>query len=198
MANDKVMIDAHGNEIPIKHVSNEDKKRDKLVNKVIKRVLKLQEKTITDKDKILEEVNVYLDNKAISKGLAKWKGSTELVSFDGKYKIKTSKNKIIGFNENLQLAKQKIDECIKKWSDKSDQKIKILIDKAFEIDKKGDVNKTSILRLRHLEIKDKEWCEAMKLIDESIIVEDTKKYINFYQKNESEKWEIINFNFSSL
>jgi len=112
-------------------------------------------------------------------------------------------NDIIQFNEKLQIAKTIIDECLHKWSEGAHKNIRVLVDQAFQVDKKGKLNTSAILKLRTLNIRDKDWKRAMDLIADSIQVVGTKQYLNIRVRDidfdgTPGKWHTVNLNFSSI
>lgn len=121
-----------------------------------------------------------------------------LASFNEKYRIEIRYREKIQFGIELQLAKQKIDECLKAWSADSNVNLRAIISEAFQVDKKGEIAKYRILRLRRYNIKDQTWKEAMELIDQAIQVVATKQYINFYERDESGQFRQIVLNFPAL
>ncbi|MDP2174013.1 MAG: DUF3164 family protein, partial [Candidatus Cloacimonadaceae bacterium] len=172
-------------------------KQDAVVTKTIERAKKLQDRIIKDKAKLFEEVELYLEEVAEKNGL-EWKGNAILNSFDGQCRVEIRFKERIQFGIELQLAKQKIDECLKEWSADSNVNLRAIISEAFQVDKKGEIAKYRILRLRRYNIKDPVWKQAMELIDQAIQVVSTKQYITFYEKDESGQQRQIVLNFSNL
>ena len=194
---DRTKIDANGQSIPISIIKPEILQQDAIVNKTIERAKKLQERIIRDKAKLFEEVELYLEEVAEKNGL-EWKGNAILNSFDGQNRVDIRFKERIQFGIELQLAKQKIDECLKDWTSDSNANLRAIIGEAFQVDKKGEIAKYRILRLRRYNIKDQTWKEAMELIDQAIQVISTKQYITFYEKDESGQPRQIVLNFSTL
>ena len=172
-------IDANGQSIPTSIIRPEILKQDAIVTKTINRAIKLHDRMVADKNQFFEDVELYLQQVAEKNGLD-WKGNAVLNSFDGKYRVEIRFKERIQFGIELQLAKQKIDECLKAWSADSNVNLRAIISEAFQVDKKGEIAKYRILRLRRYNIKDQTWKEAMELIDQAIQVVSTKQYINFY------------------
>lgn len=115
---------------------------------------------------------------------AKGKGNITLLSFDGRYKaVRQMADKLV-FDERLQIAKELIDSCVKRWSKGSNANIKALVNAAFQVDKAGKINTDRVLGLRSLDIEDEEWGQAMKAINESIQVASTKGYTRYYERDE--------------
>lgn len=195
--NERTLTDALGREFPVKVLDKELVIRDEVVRKVMGKVMKLQERIISDKQKIVEEIEAYLSDIAARNGLT-WKGSAELLSFDESMRIEIRYHENIRFGVELQLAKQKIDECLKAWTSDSNVNLKAIITEAFQVDKKGQLAKHRILSLRKFKIKDSTWKEAMELIDKAIQVTSTKQYVGFFIRNESGKLERVLLNFSAI
>jgi hypothetical protein len=193
----KILVDSKGREFPASIIDKELVKRDTLVGRIAERAKKLQERIIADKQKMVEELDKYLDDLAKRNGL-KWRGNAELVNFDESMKVEIRYRERIQFGVELQLAKQKIDECLKEWTTDSNANLKAIISEAFQVDKKGEIAKHRILALRRYNIQDNTWKEAMELIDRAIQVTSTKQYIAIYTKREDGTYEQVVLNFSSL
>jgi len=173
-------------------------KRDALVNKVMNRATKLHDKLISEKERMATDIDKYLDQIAQQYG-EKWKGNAELISFDGRSKVEIRQRELIKFSEKLQIAKQKIDDCLKRWSEDSNINLQAVIKEAFQVDKKGEIAKNRILDLRKYNISDPQWKLAMELIDQAIQVTSTKQYIAFYQRPSADKpFQLVSLNFSAI
>ena len=150
----------------------------------------LKEKIDMDMDRFLESVAAeYGEN---------WKGNALLRNFDQSKEVQVKYGQTIGFDERLQIAKQLIDKCIEKWSEGSDMKIRMLVNQAFKVDKKGQLDSKMILSLRQVKINDKDWKQAMELIADSVKIENRRKYFIFKRKDVNGDWQTISLNFSYL
>ncbi len=194
---ERTLTDAQGREIPVKVLHTEIVEKDAAVKKAMDCALKLQERILTDKQKLICIVEKYLNDAARRNGL-EWKGNALLISFDEKYRIEMRFREKIQFGIELQLAKQKIDECIKAWSADSSDNLKAIINEAFQVDKRGQLARYRIFALRRYKIKDPVWKEAMELIDKAILVTSTKQYISFAVRDEAGNYNRIVLNFSAL
>lgn len=197
----KFMKNAQGAFIPIENVKPVDKLRDDLVKNLMYKTKGVQ-KIIEDHRNICwEDIKAFLEISA-SEHNVKYggeKGNITLLSYDGKYKVIIANQDYISFNEKLQIAKDLIDECIRKWAKGADKNLLALVNDAFKVDKQGKISTEKILGLRRLEINDFTWNEAMKAITESITVEDSKRYIRFYERREKDgKYEHISLSPQSL
>lgn len=189
--------DPQGDLVPLQYVSKEDKARDRLVESVINDVEKHREAIKKLKEKIRTRVDTYLESMAYHYG-ENWKGNAKISNFANDKAVELSISEMIEFDEKLQIAKTKIDNCITRWTEGSNRPLAILVTKAFRADKAGRLNKRLILQLRTYDIRDTEWKEAMEIISDSIRVVASKSYYNFYNKDDEGKWHSIVINFSNL
>ena len=194
---DRTLTDAQGREISVKVLNQDILDREAAVSKAMERALKLHEHIIKEKHSIIKIVEDYLNDVA-KKNNVEWKGNALLLTFDEKYKIEIRYREKIQFGIELQLAKQKIDECIKAWSENSNDNLKAIINEAFQVDKRGQLARYRIFALRRYKIKDPVWKEAMELIDKAILVTSTKQYISFAVRDEAGNYNRIVLNFSAL
>jgi len=194
---ERTKIDSQGRAIPVSVIRPEMLKQDSVVNRTLDRVIRLHNRIKADKLKLYDEIQDYLEYIAKQSDLT-WKGNAGFTSFDGKYKIEIRFKERIEFGLELQLAKQKIDECLKDWSADSNANLQAIINEAFQVDKKGEIAKHRILALRKYNIKDIKWKEAMELIDKAIRVVSTKQYVSFYERDEQGEYKMIVLNFTAL
>lgn len=190
-------LDGEGYEVPKNYVPKDDQDRDALVTKIIDDVIALNKQISEFRVDVFRVVDNHLNKVAHQYG-EEWRGNAWIYDFSKERMIEVKVNKKLAFDERLQLAKQKIDNYIKGLVKMSGKEIVMLINKAFNVDKRGNVDVQQILGLRSLKIDHPEWLAAMKLIDEATQVESTKKYLTFKAKNEDGEWETISLNFSAL
>ena len=197
-------LDDRGRPVPEEYVPASDKKRDALVERTFKKVLKLAEKLAETKIEIVGSIDKYLDELAKeNKVRENWKGNILLQNFDKSLCIERRIDDNIGFDEKLQMVNTIVDKWVAGRLNGIDENLSKVITQAFNIDKQGRVNTAMLLKLLHLEIEDSEWKKAMRMLKESIIVKSTKQSINFrrkVKKDSGEIWEtvILNFNDVSL
>ena len=193
-------IDPRGQAVPQAYVKALDRKRDHEVEMAVKEALVIEKRMKDLKEKILGRIMKY--RAAIEKDTGvklEGKGNLCLTNFSGDKQLEFSMNDIIVFDEKLQIARQLINDCIGEWSDGANKNLKVVINQAFELDKKGKVNTQAILKLRQLNIRNAKWKKAMELIGESISITGTRQYLNIRaRKNSSAKLKTINLNFSSM
>ncbi len=187
----KVMIegkeywrDAKGNLTPAELVKEIDKVRDALVHEWVERGRDLSKAISHFKEGIFGDVQAFIELSAEKYGakVGGNKGNVTLFSYDGKYKIQRAINESLQFDERIQAAKVLIDECLNEWSEGSRPELKALIERAFNVDKEGNLNTSRILGLRRVEIQDSRWQNAMQAISESVQVVSSKAYVRLYER----------------
>lgn len=187
----KVMIegkeywrDAKGNLTPAELVKEIDKARDALVHEWVERGRDLSKAISHFKEGIFGDVQAFIELSAEKYGakVGGNKGNVTLSSYDGKYKIQRAINESLQFDERIQAAKVLIDECLNEWSEGSRPELKALIERAFNVDKEGNLNTSRILGLRRVEIQDSRWQNAMQAISESVQVVSSKAYVRLYER----------------
>ncbi len=190
-------INSQGQPVPPKYIDKTTKQRDRAVRQVHRQSKTLSVRMVAVKAKVLEIIDRYLDQVAERHGEA-WKGNAELVTFDGTLKVEVKISEALELDERLQVAKQKIDDCLRRWSEDSRQELRTVVNHAFNVDSKGRINVRNILTLRTLKFKDQVWQDAMGLISDSLRVRSTRRYINVYERDASGKWVIIPLNWSAI
>jgi len=108
------------------------------------------------------------------------------------------KSEILIFNEKLQFAKTKFDEWVVKKTQNGDADLAEIVQKAFEVDKVGEINKSFLFKLLRYNIKDPDFKKAQELLRESIETAGTKTYILFQIKNEKNGWDNLSIDFQRL
>ena len=106
-------LDSKGRPVPEEYIRPEDKRRDKLVESILKRVSKLSAKLESEKTEIVDAIEKYLkelakDNK-VREG---WKGNILLYNFSQNLCIERRIDETVSFDERLQMVKTTIDKWI--------------------------------------------------------------------------------------
>lgn len=193
----KYWKNAEGDLIPVSRIFPHEKKSDRLVESLHKRIGNLQEKIKAEKAAIAKSVNDYLAVVAADHN-EEWEGGTTLFNFDKSKQVEVRLSKHYVTDERMGIAETKIKNLIRKWAPGSNDNLIALVEIAFELDKQGKYNVDKIIELRKVKIKDKEWKEAMDLAFDSISTDYTKTYFNFRKKNADGKLVPIPLNFSAL
>ena len=185
MNNTEMRENALGHFVPVSQIKPIDLLRDELVLELAEEAKELQAKMAAFKVKAMNKIADFVDLSAneydVKYGGAK--GNVTLMSFDGKYKVMRAVGEHRHFDERIQAAKAKIDECIKRWNKGSSDEIKALIDHAFKVNKQGHIDVNQVLSLRQLDIDDPDWIDAMDAIADSIQITGTSSYLRLYKRN---------------
>ena len=196
------MRNSHGGLDPIDMVKEIDKLRDQMVKEIVVESMAESKRLQSMKQKFFETISSFVDLSAEQYGIQYGgkKGNMSFLSYDGEYKVLVSINENVVFDERLQIAKQLIDDCISDWAKDSRSEIKALVQDAFYVGKKGNLNTNRILGLRRLDITDSRWQEAMKAISDSLQVAGSKQYIRIYRRNKEnqDKYDLVNLDVASL
>jgi hypothetical protein len=196
----KEWMNSNGNFIPKKNIPKIYRERDKVVMKITKRMEKLERQMKAVKAANFKDVDAYLAKLAKTNGVQKdIKGNITLSSYDNLYRVELNRNEIEGFDEQLNVAKQLIDECIIKWSKGSDKNLIPVITEAFKLDNNKRFNTNAIWNLTKLNIKDPTWKKAVDLITNSRQKVGSKQYMQVAsRKSHKSLFKSINMNFSSM
>lgn len=188
------MTDAKVRLVPVETVKDADKLEDQTVRKIIgfaeplaAQVARFRQHSFDDVDALI----ALLDEQyGVKKGGQK--GNITLTSFDGLMKVSVQIGENISFGPQLQAAKSLVDECLKEWTQGSNANLRAIVDRAFQVDKEGKINRGELLGLRRLNITDPRWISAMDAINDSIRVIGTKRYVRTYVRpNAMAPWSPI-------
>ena len=197
---DDFMENAQGMLVPKSQIKPIDMLRNDVVNNLIAKAKAQSEQIKSFKEFAFDEIAQFISISAEQYNLKTKgkKGNVTLNSFDGRYKIERAYADKIAFDEQLQIAKEKIYECIQNWSAGANSKLISMVNFAFQTDKKGQVSADRILGLRRLKIQDEKWLEAMMALSESINVVSSKGYVRFYERvGDSDCWKPIPLNIAA-
>lgn len=193
--------DAKGNLTPEELVKAIDKERDALVQEWVEKAKALNTEISRFKGGIFGDIQAFVELSAEKYGakLGGNKGNVTLYSYDGKYKIQRAINDHLQFDERIQAAKALIDECLNEWSAGSRPELKTLIERAFDVDKEGNLNTGRILGLRRVDIQDPRWLNAMQAISESVQVVNSKAYVRVYERvGDSDQYQPISLDVAGV
>lgn len=190
-------IDPEGYKVPPKYVSDHDKQKDDLVEKLTSKATDLSQELVDFKKLAMEAIDKYLADVASSYS-ENWKGNAIIYNFSANLAIEIKISNKLAFDERLNIAKTKIDNYIKLLVKNSAKEIIMLVTRAFKVDKRGNVDVKQIISLKQINIQHPEWQQAMDIINEALKVEATRRYITFKSKDKEGNWHNIVLNFSSI
>jgi hypothetical protein len=199
--NEHFKTDALGNQIRIENIKPIDLARDELVIELVRQARGVSDAIASYKMAAFADIAALIELSAEQYGVKMGgkKGNVTMLSFDGKYKIQRAINEHITFDERLQAAKVLIDECLNDWTADANINVQTIINKAFEVDKEGNINTGRVLTLRRLDIADERWTRAMAAISDSIQSVGSKAYIRIYERvGDSDTYTPISLDIASV
>ncbi|TFF20517.1 DUF3164 family protein [Jiella endophytica] len=186
--------DSKGNLVPLDLVKAEDRLEDEMVRKCLSFAEDLSAQIGRFRGHTMEDIGAFqaiLDQEyGAKRGGAK--GNATFMSFDGMMKVQVQQADLIEFGAQLQTAKKLIDEYLTALTADASAEIQVFVNRAFDVDKEGQVNRSELFRLRRLQIDDKRWQDAMRAISEAIRVVGSKEYVRFYKRDSHDgAWQAV-------
>lgn len=185
---------AAGHLVPEAQVSAHDKLRDGVARSLVESALAAHAQLAALKKQALASIAelVSISAAQYEVQMGGEKGNVQITTYDGDYKILRAYAERIIFTEQIEAAKELINSCIHRWSEGANANIRVLIDRAFRTDSKGQLKTAAVLELLRLEIDDAEWNNAMQAIRDSIQASGTAVYVRFYKRiGASGQWQAI-------
>lgn len=197
---DGYVQDAKGRLVPESLVKGQHKLEDQTVRHIVKYARDLNAQISRFYGHTLDDLQTFMETLAeeydAKKGGAK--GNVSFMTYDGQLKIVIQIQDTLTFGPELQVAKTLFDECISNWAEDANDKIRVLVDHAFQVDKAGQINRESLFSLKRVEIDDDHWRSAVKALNDSIRVQGSKQYMRFYERDTStEPWRAITIDLAS-
>ena len=193
--------DHQGRLVPEDLIKPIDKARDELVCEILSQALPQRDLLAKFKQKTIGDINAFVELSAEQYGvkLGGKKGNVQLLSYDGRYKVKLTHMEHITFDERIEAAKELIDSCLNRWTENSRPEIKALVERAFRTNHKGQLRTAEVLGLKNLEIEDEEWQLAMTALMDSITVAGSTAYINIYERvGDTDQWKHISLDLAAV
>ncbi|EJU13665.1 hypothetical protein LH128_07622 [Sphingomonas sp. LH128] len=177
-------INGDGGLIPEAAVKPVDKLQDEAVRKIIAAALPISQMVAAFREQTFATVDAFvaLLEQEYSSRRGGSKGNLTFTSYDGTLKVTVAVSENIVFGPELQVAKGLVDECLREWSAGSRTEIQAIINRAFDVDNQGRINRADLLSLLRLEIADERWLEGMRAIRDSMRVVGSKRYIRMYRR----------------
>ncbi len=174
----------NGEMIALSAIKPEHIEEDELVRRLAARAADINQQLADFRDEVFQEVTAFRDLLADKYGVKRRgvKGNITLSTVDTSLRLIIQISSTLTFGPELEIAKEIIDGCIRRWAAGSSDNIRALIDQAFQVDKQGKLNSDRILGLRRLKITDDtgEWDKAMSIISDSVRTQSSKEHARFY------------------
>lgn len=196
----EMMIDAQGRYVPVENIRTVDVLRDEAIRSFFDDIIKASEEVAELKKKVFKTVDDFLYLSASQYGVFQKasKGNITLRTYNGEYVVKLTSQEYLEFDEQLQVAKDLIDECLLKWCEGANASLAAFVKDAFRVDRKGRLDSRRILELRKYDIDDDRWKEAMDAISNSVKVAGSRRYVRFYRINDEGKEVPVFVNWNEL
>ena len=193
--------DAKGNLVPKESVKAADMLMDETVRKITHFARELSAQIARFKGHTFEDVNALQALIAQEYGaqVGGKKGNITLTTFDGCQKVQVQVADLIEFGPELQASKSLIDECLTEWSAESRVELRSLVNRVFQVDKEGQINRSELFMLLRVEIDDERWKRAMDAIRDSIRVIGSRTYVRFYEREAPDaRWNAISIDLAGV
>lgn len=192
--------DAKGNLVPLETIGAADLLIDETVRKIIGFAEDLSAQVARFKGHTFEDIGSLMALLAQEHGttLGGRKGNVTLTSIDGCLKVQLQVADLLEIGPEIQVAKALIDECLREWSSDSRVELRALVDRVFNVDKEGTINRAELFMLLRVSIEDERWQRAMEAIRASIRVVGAKEYVRFARRPEpTAPWVSITIDIAS-
>lgn len=201
VAGNRYMHDAKRNLVPVETIRPADLLMDETVRKITGFARELSAQIARFKGHTFEDVNGLqaLLAQEYDTRVGGKKGNIQLSTFDGCQKVQVQVADLMDFGPELQIAKQLIDECLSDWSADSRVELRALVNKVFNVDKEGQINRAELFMLLRVEIEDERWQKAMTAIRDSIRVIGSRTYVRFYERDAPDAaWRAISIDLAAV
>lgn len=201
-SSDSTWIDEQGVSIPYNRINASERFNEKKSNQLLKMAMKINGQLTSFKNlvneacaeayqKFLEVNNVDPKDR---------KGHHTWYNFDRSIKVEVSVKDRIAFDElGIAACKDKLNEFLEGNIDSADKTIKKMVMDAFETSRGNlDANKVLSLLKYKKSIKNKNFQEAMRFLEDSIRHPSSKTYFRIWAMDEDGAYQNIDLNFSSI
>jgi hypothetical protein len=183
-----MMEDTKGRFVPVANVKPADKLADQTVRRMIDFARDLSAQISRFKGHCFDDVGslqaLIAEQYGAKVGGAK--GNILLTTFDGRLKVTVQVADQLVFGPELQAAKKLVDACLSEWSASASDNLIAVVNRAFQVDKEGRINRAEIFMLLRVEIDDDRWRNAMAAVRDSIRVIGSKTYIRFHERDSAD------------
>jgi hypothetical protein len=181
----KYLNDGAGRLVPVETIKPTDLLMDETVRKIAGFARDLSAQIGRFKGHTFEDVGAYqaILSQEYGAKVGGAKGNLTLTSFDGLLKVTVQVADQFEFGPELQEAKKLIDGCLMEWASDSRVEICALVNRVFNVEKEGKINRAELFMLLRVDIPDERWQSAMTAIRDSIRVIGSKSYIRFHERD---------------
>ncbi len=192
---------ARGHLVPRANVREQDLLRDETARRLAEKAIALHAQLKAYKAEALGDIMdlVRIAGERYEVALGGKKGNVSITSYDGRYKVQRSVADRIEFTEEIEAAKELLNQCIASWSEGANPHIRVIVGRAFATDSKGQLKTAAVLDLMRVEIDDDEWMRAMQAIRDSIHTTGTAIYVRVYERiGDSDQYRAIPLDLAAI
>jgi hypothetical protein len=188
-----------GAKVPDEAVSPFDKRKERVIQSLYKKAVKLSKELEKLKELMYEKGDELYEEKYRNRGLDidKKRGNYTHFSYDKSIKFEMNVQENISFSDDINLSQQKLNEYIEDVLSGANTDIQQLVNNAFKT-RKGRLDKARIFSLFALKIEHPKWQEAMELIKGSIETNDSRRYASISVRDDNGDYNAVQLNISSL
>lgn len=191
MTADRKWIDAQGRTVPDHLVTDAERMKDELAERLTAAAENLQKAELEFKKLAFAEMYAAKDLLSEKYGakVGGRRGGFGFRRYDGSAEVRIEVSDRIVFGSELNDAKSLIDECLEDWAEGANANLRLLVEDAFQVNKAGRIDTNRVLGLRKFRmidektgLPDERWARAMGAIDDAVIFDQTATYIRFYRR----------------
>jgi hypothetical protein len=188
-------VDEEGNFIRKEGIKQYELDRDSLVNELVLECAVIADELQALRHSLKTKIQSYVNDmfKEYDKKLGGKKGNVTLLSFDKKLKVERSIQQRETTNERILIAKNLVDECLKKWAKGANKNLQVVVQRHFKTDGKGSYNVKLLKQLLGYKMpsQDDDWDNAMLELACCIEQDQTAIYYRAYYRDESGNYNNI-------
>jgi len=179
------MMDARGNLVHEDNIKAQHKLEDELVKKIHARAQPINSSLGAFRASSIEDIDDFVDLLVAEYGGKKRggkKGNVTLTSFDGSMRVELVVAETLGFGPELIAAQELIEECLREWSESSHPNLRTIVERAFKLNKKGEISVSNVMSLHQYDFDDPRWHQAMAAINAATRANSTKRYVRVQER----------------
>ncbi len=180
------MRNGRGAMIPLQVITPGQKLQDQTARRLIARAKAISRQVQAFRMTMLSDIDAFIDLQREHYGAKRGgaKGNVTLMSFDQLFKVERAVGEFIDFGPELETAKVLVGECLQDWTEGANAQLRAVVDRAFQVDKKGQIRRTQLLELLTLKMADERWDRAMQALKDSMRPDGTKRYVRCHFRAE--------------
>ena len=196
----KVFTDKDGNNIPSTYILKSERDSHAACEKLFKKAHDLSTRLSVFKTEAFALCDdlfaqLMLDNKVVIRDNAK--GGYSLTTIDKSIKVEVRISETIHFDDRINLAQELIKQYLEEVTKDANPDLATLVNNAFKSNKNG-LDVKSIIGLFKLTITHTKWVQAMELLKQSMQVNNTKRYMRIFKKDDQGDYQQVKLDFSNV